>query len=167
MNKSGTVVFLVFFLCLSSFSYAAPLFDSNIDAALNSAESFFQMMKAKNYEKIWSLLTQKSKDVIVDDVYKAEGNKAGAGVTKKGIASDFSGGGPLSRSYWNGFFDNFNPDTVLTQSRWDIGKFEKDQGEIVIKYKKSDGPAILQMHKEHGSWKVGLVETFWTRKPAG
>jgi hypothetical protein len=165
MNKSRTVVFLVFFLCLSCFSYSAPLFDSNIDAALDSAESLFRMMKAKNYEKIWSLLTQKSKDVIIDDVYKAEGTRAG--VTKKGIASDFNDGGPLSRSYWNSFFDNFNPDTVLAQSRWDIGKFEKDRGEIVIKYKKSEGPSILQMYKEHGSWKVGLVETFWARKPAG
>ena len=113
------------------------------------------------------MLTQKSKDVIINDVYKAEQRKVGSELTKESIASNFNNGGPLSRSYWNGFLDNFNPDTALTQSKWDIGKFEKDRGEIIIKYRKSEGPAVLQMYKEQGSWKVGLVETFWSRKPSG
>ena len=88
-------------------------------------------------------------------------------MTRQSIVSDFSDGGPLSRSYWDNYLDNFNPDTVLAQSKWDVGKFQKDRGEIVIKYRKSEGPAILQMYKEKGSWKVGLVETFWSRKPSG
>jgi hypothetical protein len=166
MKKNGIVSFLAFFLCLSSFSYTAPLPDGNIDGALNSAESLFRVMKEKNYQKIWFYLTRKSKDTVVNDVYKAEGNRARTDLTKEDIAIDFNNGGPLSRSYWNSFLDNFNPDTVLVQSKWDIGKFEKERGEIVIRYRKSEGPTILEMHNEKGVWKVGLVETFWARKLA-
>jgi hypothetical protein len=166
MKKNGAVSFLVFFLCLSSFSYTAPLLDGNIDAALNSAESLFRVMKERNYQKIWFYLTRKSKDTLVNDVYKAEENRGKTDLTKEKIAIDFNKGGPLSRSYWNSFLDNFDPDTVLVQSKWDIGKFEKERGEIVIRYRKSESPAILEMYNEQGVWKVGLVETFWARKSA-
>jgi hypothetical protein len=155
-------LFISILFC-QSFSSAAPLFDSNIEAALSSAESFFKTLKSKNYPKIWLLLSQKSKDVIIDDIYKAE---AGAGTvhSRENINNDLNSGGTLSKAYWKSFLENFNPDTVLEYSKWDTGKFEKDKGEIVIKYKKAEKPAILMMSKENGSWKVGLVETFWTRK---
>jgi len=156
------ILFISFLFC-QSLSYAAPLFDSNIEAALSSAESFFKTMKNKNYPKIWSLLTQKSKDVIIGDIYKAE---AGAGTVylRENINNDLNNGGTLSKAYWKSFLENFNPDMVLEYSKWDTGKFEKDKGEIIIKYKKAESPATLMMFKENGSWKVGLVETFWTRK---
>ncbi len=167
MGRSRVIAFLVFFLFCTSSSYAAPPISSDIDAALNAAESLFQTMKEKDYRRIWALLTQKSKEVIVSDVIKAETNRGNPDLTKQNVTVDFSDGGPLSRSYWNAFLDNFDPDAVLTQSKWDVGKFQKNRGEIVIRYRKSEGPALLQMYKEQGLWKVGLVETFWSRKPAG
>jgi hypothetical protein len=164
MKKCFSIkIVLISILFFQSLSYAAPLFDSNIEAAISSAESFFKMMKNRNYPKMWLLLTQKSKDVIVDDVYKAE---AGAGMVylRENINNDFTGSGRLSEAYWKNFLENFNPDMVLEQSKWDIGKFEKDKGEIIIKNRKAESPAILMMLKENGVWKVGFVETFWARK---
>ncbi|MCX5806444.1 MAG: hypothetical protein NT010_10320 [Proteobacteria bacterium] len=165
---SMKIKYIVIFVFLSTLLfkpclYAGTLFDSNVESALSSAESLFKMMKSGNYPKIWSLLTQKSKDVIIDDVYKEE---KGAGVVhlKENINSDFNNGGNLSKEYWKSFLENFNPDTALEHSKWDTGKFEKDKGEIIIKYRKAENPAVLMMFKEDGKWKVGLVETFWTRK---
>jgi hypothetical protein len=153
---------LLFKPCL----YAGTLFDSNVESALSSAESLFKMMKSGNYPKIWSLLSQKSRDVIVDDVYKAGANE-GVVHLKENINNDFNSGGTLAKVYWESFLENFKPftpDTFLEQSKWDTGKFEKDKGEIIIKYRKAESPAVLMMFKENGKWKVGLVETFWTRK---
>ncbi|MCX5811694.1 MAG: hypothetical protein NT178_04015 [Proteobacteria bacterium] len=101
--------------------------------------------------------------MILDDVYKAE-TSAGVVHLRENINNDFNIGGTLSKEYWKSFLENFNPDTVLEQSKWDTGTFEKDKGEIIIKYKKAENPAILLMFKENGMWKVGFVETFWTRK---
>jgi hypothetical protein len=164
MKIKYTIIFVfILMLFFKSYTGAAPLFDSNVESALSSAESLFKMMKSRNYPEIWSLLTQKSKDVIVNDVYKAEAD-AGVVHLRENINSDFNNAGTLSNAYWNSFLDNFNPDTVLEQSKWDTGTFEKDKGEIIIKYRKAESPAILLMFKENGMWKLGLVETFWTRK---
>ena len=54
----------------------------------------------------------------------------------------------------------FNPDFVLEESKWEMGKIEKDKAEIIIRYRKSEGPATLKMFKEEGKWVVGLEETF-------
>jgi len=35
---------------------------------------------------------------------------------------------------------------------------------IILRYKKSKKPAILQMYKEEDTWKVGLEETFSPRE---
>lgn len=120
-------------------------------------------MKDKDYPKIWMLLTQKSKNTIIDDVYKAEA-KAGIQHSKEQINSDFSTGGFLSSQYWNSYIDNFNPEIVLEQSKWEMGKIDRGKAEIIIRYKKSERPAEIKMFKEDGVWKVGLVETFWTSK---
>jgi hypothetical protein len=166
VKKYRAAGFLILLLCLASSSFAAPSVGNDIDAALSSAETLFRAMKQKDYRKIWSLLTEKSRNVIVDDVYRAERPGGRADLTKQIITGDLSSGGPLSQSYWDGFLDNFNPDAVLFQSKWDVGKFEKNRGEIVIKHRKSEAPAILQMYKEQGLWRTGLVETFWARKPS-
>ena len=166
MKKGSLSGVLIIFFFFSTFCHAAPPTDSDIDGAVNSAESLFKAMKERDYRKIWSLVTVKSKDTIVEDIYKAEGARGRTDLTRQSISQDLGNGGPLCRSYWDGFLENFNPDTVLNQSKWDLGKFQKDRGEIVIKYRKSERPAVLQMYKEQGLWKTGLVETFWTRKPA-
>lgn len=133
--------------------------NAEIDKILSSAESLFKAMKAKNYQKVWAALTEKSKSIIVDDVRTAE-EKIGRKHTKENINKDFTEGGLLSRLYWNNYLENFSPDIVLQESTWEMGKIEKNQAEIIALHKKSTAPAILKMFKEGGVWKMGLEETF-------
>jgi hypothetical protein len=153
----------VFFFAVSLFLFSPFLHAGNnegeIDKILFSAESLFKAMKEKNYPKIWTFLTVKSKNTIVDDVLKAE-EKVGKKHTKEDIGKDFALGNQLSRSYWNSYLDNFNPDSVLEESKWEMPKIEKNRAEIEIRKKNSAGPAMLQMFKEEGKWVVGLRETF-------
>ena len=149
---------LIFLLLLNCLAFA-----DDIDNILLSAESLFKNMKVKDYPSIWMFLSERSKEAIIGDVYKASAS-AGIEYSKKQIYQDFSIGGLLSKSYWNGFLKTFDPDMVLEHSKWGIGTVKKDEAEIIITYKKSERPAILKMFKENGHWKVGLVETFWTRK---
>ena len=134
--------------------------DKEIDAILSSAEALFKYMKLKNYERIWTALTEKSKGIIINDTYKAEG----ARYTKAALLVDFQKGGTIAKAYWDSYLENFNPDIVLTQSSWKMGKIEGNRAEIIIQYKKAENPAYLKMFKEGGIWKVGLEETFGTRK---
>jgi hypothetical protein len=133
------------------------------DTILFAAESCFKSMKEGNYPKIWSILSEKSKSIIIDDVDKAIG-KAGASYTKEYIDNDFARGGLLSLSYWTKYVENFNPDLALEESKWEMGKIEKNRAEIIIQHKKSRKPATLKMFKEDGAWKVGLEETFRTSR---
>lgn len=120
-------------------------------------------MKEGNYSKTWSILSEKSKGTIIDDVHKATG-KAGASYTKETIGKDFAGSGVLAVSYWKNYIDNFNPDLVLEESKWEMGKIDRNKTEIIIRHKKSGQPAILKMFKEDGVWKVGLEESFRTSR---
>ena len=40
---------------------------------------------------------------------------------------------------------------------------EKDRAEILLTHHGATHPATLKMFREDGDWKVGLVETFWSR----
>jgi hypothetical protein len=157
MKKTVFFLFILLFLFVSFL--CAGNNDSEIDQILSSAESLFKAMKEKNYPKIWTFLSVKSKNIIIDDVYKAV-NKKGTNYKKEDIYKDFAAGGLLAASYWRNYLENFNPDIVLEESTWDMGKIEKDKAEIIIRYKKSEGPAMLKMFKEEGKWMVGLEETF-------
>jgi len=167
-NYTLTIFILLSLLIITVPAYAQNTGDQ-LDAVLTTAESFFKSLKGKDYTKIWTLLSQKSQETIVDDVFKEIlKNKASQSnaveYSKDPILADFKVGGSLSKSYWNSFLEYFNPDLVLNQSKWDIGTIKKDTAEISIQYKKSDNPAMLKMFKENNAWKVGLVETFGTRK---
>jgi len=105
-------------------------------------------------------LSRKSKNTIVEEVHKSLKGK----IPKEKIYEDFEKVGPLAQAYWNGFLSTFNPDLVLEHCKWEFGKINRDKAEIILTYEKSKNPAILQMFKEEGRWRVGLVETFWTRK---
>ncbi len=120
-------------------------------------------MQKKDYAQIWGSLSQKSRDTIVQDTYKALKPNAGDN-TEESIGKDFTGSGSLSRAYWNAFLNKFDPIMILEQSRWEMESIKSDKAEIKIIYKKAQSPAILQMFKEDGMWKVGLTESFWTRK---
>jgi len=169
-----TTNYLSFFcIILSLFITTVPAYAQNtgdqLNAVLTPAESFFKSLKGKDYTKIWTLLSQKSQETIVDEVFKEILKNQSLQTTvmeysREQILADFKVGGSLSKSYWNSFLEYFNPDLVLDQSKWDIGTVKKDKAEISIQYKKSDNPAMLKMFKENNVWKVGLVETFWTRK---
>jgi hypothetical protein len=158
-------MYLVIFLLLSHyipFLYAGN--NSNeTDAILFTAESCFKTMKERNYPKVWSILSEKTKGLIIDDVQKAT-DKAGTNYSKEAIGKDFTSGGVLSVSYWTNYLEYFNPDLVLEESKWEIGKIAKNRAEIYIKHRKSGNPSILKMFLEDEIWKVGLEETFRSSK---
>jgi hypothetical protein len=139
--------------------------DVEVNAILDSADSLFKLLKAKEYMRIWVYLSVKSKNEIVNDTYKAiRKYNASTGVTveypKESIEKDFQSGGDVARSYWDGYLASFNPDMVLEQSSWEMGVVGDNKAEILVLYRRSEMPARIQMLKEGGQWKVGLVETF-------
>ena len=148
---------------LGCFSLTALAVDRNIEEGniLSSAESLFKSMKDRNYRAIWNLLSVKSRDAIVGDVYD---ECAKSGCRKEEINRDFVAGGPISKAYWDSYLVEFDPDLVLEHSRWEMGAVEDKIALIILQYKKSKKPAILQMYKEEDTWKVGLEETFSPRK---
>jgi hypothetical protein len=137
--------------------------NNDIVPALEATESLFKAMKERNYPKVWSLLTGKSQQIILDDVRKAIA-KTGTDTAVDFLQNDFASGGVYARGYWNAYLKVFDPDVVLEQSKWEVGKVGKNEREIIIRYRKSDQPAILKIYKENDLWKVGLEETFRPRR---
>ena len=137
--------------------------DSDIDNVLFSAESLFKALKGKTHTEVWKFLTVKSKSIIMEDVSREE-LKLGNKVSKEQLSDDFASGGPIAKAYWNSFVETFDPDVVLEHSTWKINVVKNEYAEINILYKKAEKPAILKVFKEDSIWKVGLEETFRTRK---
>jgi hypothetical protein len=158
-------ILLIAFLSVLFFPLAAAAdsMDQEWDSILHSAESLFKAMKGRQYPAIWASLSAVSKKGIVDSVYKAS-LKSGVAYSKEQIGTDFAIGGLVSRSYWNSYLNEFDPDMVLEESKWSTGFVRNGKAEIKIQYKKSEKPALLQMFKEDRAWKVGLEETFEGRK---
>ncbi len=158
--------FLPLFGVILLFTWFSPAFakppDEVVNAVLVSAETTFKAMKEKNYPGIWQSLTAKTKNNAVDAVYKAS-RKAKVEIEKGIITADFEKGGELAKAYWDGYLGAFDPDTVLEQSKWDIGMIGKEAAEINILYRKSTKPAVLKLYREDNVWKVGLEETFGAR----
>ena len=134
-----------------------------VDRVLSTAETFFLSLKERHYPSAWRLMTEKSKDTIINDVYKTY-KDMGGDTTREMIRDNFNKGGMIFVNYWNSFLRTFNPDMILDHSRWQIGYIMKDKAELTITYEKSERPVRLKMQQEKGDWKVGLVETFWSRK---
>ncbi|OPL12544.1 MAG: hypothetical protein AVO39_11615 [delta proteobacterium MLS_D] len=149
--------------CVSPVVVAPENRDAEIDTILAAAESLFQAMEQCDYEGIWNHLTEKSKQQIISDVYKAC-RKRGDTVTPESLDRDFEAGGPAAKSYWDAFLFHFDPDTVLSRSTWSMGDVSARKAEIQILYEKSEHPAVVKMFKENGAWKVGLEETFRLRR---
>jgi len=165
--KKYKLTIILFFL---SFFWISQIYAEKIspeeDRILTSAEKIFKMMQSRDLKGIWECLTENSKQRIVDDTYKSYirlSKKENISVpSKKDIFIDFETIGNTAKEYWEAFLENFDPKTVLEQSEWKMGKVKGDYAEILIHYRKSERPAILQMYREKGIWKTGLVETFWT-----
>jgi hypothetical protein len=133
------------------------------DRILAAAEVFFSALKAGSFEDAWKLLTKKSRDRIIDDVYRSVRRKDNS-VTKKDVEDDFNKNGILFQSYWNSFRAGIDVEGVLNESRWEMGQVEDYMAVIEIKHPASSGITRLKLYREQGLWKVGLVETFWPNR---
>ena len=120
-------------------------------------------MKARDYPAIFAVLSAKSRETIVTQTSASLIAAKAAVSGREVVRNDFIKGGPTAREYWNAFLRNFDPDSVLEHSRWEIGSVGKDRAEILLTHHGADHPAVLKMFLEEGGWKVGLVETFWPR----
>lgn len=134
-------------------------FDPAVNDVLTAAEKTFTAMEEKDYPEIWQLLTGKTKSTIVCEVQALS-----PAYSKEQITLDLRVGGLMAGTYWNSFLENFDPDQVLEQSRWEMGFIKEDEALIRLIYPRSERPAELRLYLEGGKWKVGLVESFWGRK---
>ena len=162
----GVTILLFTLLFLAPPAYPVPQEEHPaVPAILDRAESLFQSMKARDYPAIFAALSAKSRETIVEETASALLAAAGtpAPPDPEAVRSDFAAGGPIARDYWDAFLRRFDPDAALEHSRWEIGSVKKDRAEILLTYHGADHPARLMMFLEGGSWKVGLVETFWGR----
>lgn len=127
---------------------------------LDSAEKFFLSLKEGNYRMAWGLLSEKSHKTIIEDVYNAE-KKINPEIKKEEVIQDFENSGKMFDIYWRNYLKNFDPDLALKKSVWKMGEVKSDKAVIILYI---EGDAELKMYKEDGKWRVGLVESFWTRK---
>jgi hypothetical protein len=133
------------------------------DEILTAAENFFVFMKNKNYADIWNVLTHNSQKAILNDVWEKY-NRQGRAFKKEELSANFKNGGVMAGAYWDNILAAFDPDIILEQSRWEMGKIKKDEAEIVLQYRKSVNPAILKLYREDSKWKVGWEESAGVRK---
>jgi len=129
------------------------------DVILESAENFFLSLKERDFETAWNALSERSRESIINDVYEAS-VKIGGTLSRDDIISDFERSGVMFTNYWKSFIRNFDADTVLEQSLWEMGAVEETEAEIIIHYNKFSNPTTLRMLKEHDLWKVGFSESF-------
>lgn len=168
MGKS--IIAKLMIVLLVALSASTGLCADTRDAeVLGSAETLFKMMKARDYRGVWDNLTVKSKERIVNECHKAVARyettaKLDVVTSKEAVEADFRSGGPISKAYWDAYLENFDPDTVLEQSQWTMGKVNETQAEVVLQYRKAERPTYLKLHREEGKWKVGLIETFGSSK---
>jgi len=150
------------FLPFASLVQAAPPADDpSVPLILAAAESLFQSMKDRDHAATWAVLSSESRETIVSETVEAIRKAGDPPVSRERVRDDFAACGTLCRNYWEGFLRRFDPDDALERSRWEMGAVEKDRAEVLITHKGSDRPAVLRMFREGGSWKAGLVETFW------
>ena len=135
----------------------------DVDNVLTAAESVFQNMSQAAYPALWAGLSSRTRQSIIQSVRKSLG-KVGFDYSEERIRADFAAGGELARDYWVNYVSQFEPRLVLEESKWTMGALKQDYAEIAIRHKKSDRDAILKLFREEGQWRVGLDETFSTRK---
>ena len=163
LKKNLVTVFIVMGCVLSACVTFADAKKNDIFPILDATESLFKSMKDKDYPRIWDLISAKSHKIILKDVQKAIA-KMNVEIPEDSLRADFASGGCYAKEYWDAFLGVFDPDMVLEHSKWEGGKINKNEGEVVILFKKSDKPAIIKLFKENDVWKVGLEETFRPRR---
>lgn len=164
-KRLASVILFLTILVPGQFLYAqsSPYDFQSVDPLLTAAEDLFFAFQHNEYATAWGLLTNHSQQEIVTDVYESSKTVNGD-ISRDQVLRDFSEQGVMFRSFWGAFLRDLDVNVVLDQSLWEIGFIHKDRAEIIITYRKSQVPARLQMFREDGAWKVGLVETFWTKR---
>jgi len=165
MNIFLKSIFVLFVACLIALnvseSESKDYSRGSLSLILGPAEEFFISLKDRKYQTAWVLLSEKSHRTIINDIYRNSRDQ-GIEIKKEDIEKDFNSNGMIFNNYWNAFMVNFDPDVVLNKRVWEFEKIESDHAVILLKKK---AVTKLQMYKENNQWRVGLVETFWTRKP--
>jgi len=179
--RVASAAFLVLSLCPPARA-ASPEDHAAVPEILSRAESLFQSMKSRDYPAIFAALSAKSRETIVAETASAlaaAARQATPGMPTaaespstlardpapglEAVRRDFVAGGPIARDYWDAFLRRFDPDAALEHSRWEIGSVGKDRAVILLTHHGADHPATLKIFREDGGWKMGLVETFWSR----
>ena len=167
IKKFLIFIILLFFSGCSSASHNSSCGPdgalTSINTVLYSAEVFFISIKESDFESSWDLLSEKSKNKIINEIYDVSRDN-GAEIEKDDIRRSFRQNGLIASNFWNSARSKFDPDMVLEDSRWEIGSIKNSKAEIIITYKESSRPSKLKMYKERDVWRVGLVETFWPRR---
>ena len=168
MNFVPRRVFLALlcvFLSATSFSacraHTTVPDQSTVKILLSTVESTFAAMKNRDYPGIWTRLSSASRNTIVEDTRKAIARGSGGEAPKDRIEQDFREGGPVARTYWDGFLRRFDPEGALSKSRWEMGEASDTEAYLLITHEGAEKPAVVRLYKEEGAWKVGLAETFW------
>ena len=164
MYKSYALIAFLILISIFKFDVSGATTE-NIDFAetaliLDPAEDFFVSLRNREFKTAWDLLSNKSHDTIIDDVYK-NSIERGIEIKRVDVMRDFQNSGIIFKNYWNAFIMNFDPDIVLNKRVWEFEKIESDQAVILLKARIV---TKLHMYKEENHWKVGLVESFWTGK---
>lgn len=156
---------IIAILCFLAFPAVVAAAEDQKETAeiLDAAEAVFQNMVKRDYPALWRGLTAETQRNIIRNVQKAEG-KVGREHTEEQLRSAFRNGETLAREYWEAYLTQFDPKTVLNESRWSMGPVIKNRTEIILRHHKSDYDARLKMFREEGLWRVGLDETFSTRQ---
>lgn len=141
---------------------AADISDSDI-RVIETAELFFTSIRDRQYNSAWELLSEDSRERIIEDSYDAS-RSMGVDITREAIENNFNKSGIIFQAWWDSFVQSFDANMILEESHWRIGYVKKQKAEIVLTYRKSKDPAILKMYKEGPSWKVGFAETFLNRR---
>ena len=91
MHKSFTFIFtllLVYFLILVGNGTLAEDRDKSLALVLDSAETFFISLRDGEHQTAWKLLSEKSHNTIISDVYTAT-RKIQKDIKKDDILKDF------------------------------------------------------------------------------
>jgi len=163
MKKYKLTSFIVILLITCAATAIANDRTEEENKILSAAENVFVQMKNKDYPAIWEGLSNKTKEVIINDVYKAA-KKMKIEIAKDELISDFNNNGTNAKAYWDSYLNVFDPAVVLEQCKWYMSKVKADTAEIYILKKDSERPALLKLYKENGAWKLGLEESFGARK---
>lgn len=172
MNTGIYLRYIIILLLFISFVGSPDIFHSQVRAehiseseirVLEKAEYFFTSLRDKKFEIVWSLLSTKSQEEIIDEIIKSS-EKMGGSLKREAIQRDFEKKGSIFINYWSAFVANINTNMILNDSLWEIGYVKKNKAQLIITFKKSKNPAKLMMYKENRDWRVGLFETFRTQK---